>query len=179
MVLKRSLCIQGVHRERESEFGGTFLKPSTKGLVVAQAKFLFLLISKTITYSLLEAYTYNKKPQIATISPLSQGHYQHLIISIACIFPVLFLCIYTHNWASLVAQSEKNLPAVQETQVPSAGQEDPLEKEMTTHSRILAWKIPWTEEPSGLQSMGLQELDTIYQLHHHHHTHNYVEFGIT
>ena len=50
----------------------------------------------------------------------------------------------------------KNLPAMQETQVPSLGQEDPLEKEMATHSGILAWKIPRTEEPGGLQSMGLQ-----------------------
>ena len=48
----------------------------------------------------------------------------------------------------------KNLPEVQETQIGSLGQEDPLEKEMATHSRILAWRIPWTEEPSGLQSMG-------------------------
>ena len=50
----------------------------------------------------------------------------------------------------------KNLPAMQETQVPSLGQEDPLEKEMATHSGILAWKIPRTEEPGGLQSMGVQ-----------------------
>jgi len=49
---------------------------------------------------------------------------------------------------------------MQETQVRSLGQEDPLEKEMATHSSIPAWKIPWTEEPSGLQPMGLQELDT-------------------
>ena len=48
---------------------------------------------------------------------------------------------------------------MQETQVRSLGQEDTLEKEMATHSSIPAWKIPWTEEPSGLQSMGLQELD--------------------
>ena len=48
---------------------------------------------------------------------------------------------------------------MQETQVRSLGQEDPLEKEMATHSSIPAWKIPWTEEPSGLQPMGLQELD--------------------
>ena len=63
-------------------------------------------------------------------------------------------------WASLVAQSVKNLPAVQETQVRSLGREDPLEKEIATHSRILAWRIPWTDESGGLQSMGLQELDT-------------------
>ena len=50
----------------------------------------------------------------------------------------------------------KNLPAVQETQVQSLGQEDPLEKGMATHSSILAWRIPWTEEPGGLQSMGSQ-----------------------
>ena len=60
--------------------------------------------------------------------------------------------------ASLLAQSVKNLPAMQETQVQSLGWEDPLEKEMTTHSSILAWKIPWTEEPCGLQSMGLQRV---------------------
>ena len=58
--------------------------------------------------------------------------------------------------ASLVAQLVKNLPAVQETWIQSLGWEDPLEKEMVTHSSILAWKISWTEEPGGLQSMGLQ-----------------------
>ena len=56
-------------------------------------------------------------------------------------------------WDSLVAQTMKNLPAMQETWVQSLGQEDPLEKEMATHSSILAWRIPWTEEPGGLQFM--------------------------
>ena len=56
--------------------------------------------------------------------------------------------------ASLVAQTVKRLPAVQETQVRSLGREDPLEKGMATHSSFLAWRIPWTEEPGGLQSMG-------------------------
>ena len=60
---------------------------------------------------------------------------------------------------SLVAQAVKNLPAMQETQVRSLGWEDPLEKEMATHFSILAWRIPWTEEPGGLQSMGSQGLD--------------------
>ena len=55
---------------------------------------------------------------------------------------------------TLVAQTVKNLPAMQETQVRSLGWEDPLEKEMATHFSILAWKISWTEEPGGLQSMG-------------------------
>ena len=52
----------------------------------------------------------------------------------------------------------KNLPAMQETRVRSLGWEDPLEKEMATHSSIPAWKIPWTEEPGGLQSNGLQRV---------------------
>ena len=55
-----------------------------------------------------------------------------------------------------MAQTVKNLPAVLGTQVRSLGWEDPLEKEMATHSGILAWRIPWTEEPGGLQSMKLQ-----------------------
>ena len=53
-------------------------------------------------------------------------------------------------WHSLVAQRLKHLPTVCETWVQSLGQEDPLEKEMATHSSILAWRIPWTEEPGGL-----------------------------
>ena len=61
---------------------------------------------------------------------------------------------YIHNelqyGASLVAQLVKNLPAMQETWVQFLGWEDPLEKEMATHSTILAWRIPWTEEPGGL-----------------------------
>ena len=60
---------------------------------------------------------------------------------------------------SFIAQSVKNLPAKQETQVRFLGQEDPLEKEMAIHSSILAWKFPWTEEPGGLQSMGSQQSD--------------------
>ena len=60
---------------------------------------------------------------------------------------------------SLVAQSVKNLPAVQETWVRSLGWEDPLEKEMATHSSILAWKISWTQEPGGLQPMGSQRVE--------------------
>ena len=62
---------------------------------------------------------------------------------------------------NLVAQTVKNLPAMQEFQemkFQSLGQEDPLEEAMATHSSILAWRIPWTEEPGGLQSMGLQRV---------------------
>ena len=57
-----------------------------------------------------------------------------------------------------MAHRVKNMPVIQETQVQSLGQEDPLEKGMATHSSILAWRIPWTEEPGGLQTMGLQRV---------------------
>ena len=71
-----------------------------------------------------------------------------------------------------MAQQVKNPPTKQETQVWSLGQEDPLKWEMATHFSILAWRIPWTEEPGRLQSMGLQESDTTEQLTHTHtHTH--------
>ena len=67
---------------------------------------------------------------------------------------------YATEGASLVAQMVKNRPSVWETQVPSLGQEDPLEKGMATHSSFPAWRIPWTEEPGGLQSQeGHKELD--------------------
>ena len=69
-----------------------------------------------------------------------------------------FLSCFKHGWASLVAQRLKRLPAMQEMWVWSLGQEDPLEKEMATHSSILAWSIPWTEEPGRLQSMGSQRV---------------------
>ena len=66
--------------------------------------------------------------------------------------------IYIYMWASLVVQMVKHLPTVQETRVRSLGREDPPEKEMATHSSILAWRIPWTKEPGRLQSMGLQRV---------------------
>ena len=72
-----------------------------------------------------------------------------------------FLFIYPHpylEWASLVAQRLKHLPAMRGTWVRSLGQEDPLEKEMVTHPSILAWRIPWMEEPGGLQSTGSQRV---------------------
>ena len=68
----------------------------------------------------------------------------------------IFECTVQWYWASLVAQTVKSMPAMQETWVLSLGQEDPLEKGMATHSSILAWRIPWTEEPGGLQSMRSQ-----------------------
>ena len=68
-------------------------------------------------------------------------------------------------WASLVAQRLKCLTPMQETRVRSLCREDPLEKEMATHSSILAWRISWTEEPGRLQSMGSKESDTTERLH--------------
>ena len=62
------------------------------------------------------------------------------------------------SWPSLVAQLVKNLPAMWETWVRSLGWENLLEEEKSTHSCILAWEIPWTEEPGGLQSMGLEKV---------------------
>ena len=62
-------------------------------------------------------------------------------------------------WSSLVAQSVKSLPAMQETWVQSLGQEDHLEKEMATQSSILAWRIPWTEESGELQSVGSKRVE--------------------
>ena len=62
------------------------------------------------------------------------------------------------QWASLVAQIVENLPAMKETQVQSLGQEDPLEKGMANHSHFLAWIIPWTEKPGGLQSIRSQRV---------------------
>ena len=73
-----------------------------------------------------------------------------------CLFfsPLLFASLLV----SMVAQRLKRLPPMQETQVRSLGQGDPLEKEMVTHSSILAWRIPWTEDPGGLQTMGSQRV---------------------
>ena len=65
---------------------------------------------------------------------------------------------YSISWASLVVQTVKNLPATWETQAQNLSWQDPLEKGMATHSSILAWRIPWTEEPGGLQSMGSQRV---------------------
>ena len=71
-----------------------------------------------------------------------------------------------------MAQMVKNLPAMQETQVRSLDQEDPLEQGMVTHSSILAWTIPWTEEPSGLQSMGSRRVE------HNCVTNTHTEFSL-
>ena len=67
---------------------------------------------------------------------------------------------YSQHWVAQVAQWSRICLPTQETQVQSLGQEDPLKKEMATYSSIIAWEIPWAEEPDGLQSMGLQKIQT-------------------
>ena len=77
-----------------------------------------------------------------------------------------------------MAQMVKNLPAMQEIQVWSLGQEDPLEKQMATYSSILAWRIPWTENPDESQFMGYKELDKTERLTHTHtHTHAHTHIA--
>ena len=92
--------------------------------------------------------------------------YMYMYMSYMCMSYTFICHIYIHVYvyvhslgASITAQSVRNPPVVQETLVQFLSQEDPLEKEMATHSSILAWRIPWTEEPGGLHSMGSQESD--------------------
>ena len=95
-------------------------------------------------------YTWLQLPVIKTL--------QHVK---SWIYMILFNNHFNKPWASLVARRLKRLPAIRETWVQSLGQEDPLEKEMATHSSILDWRIPWTEEPGGLySSWGRKESDT-------------------
>ena len=105
---------------------------------------------------------------IFTLLFFSLSHY--LILTHAFKYHVMVLCLLNLHWAllSLVAQMVKHLPTMWETQVQSPGQEDLLEKKMATHSSILAWKIPWTDEPCRLQSMGRKELDMTELLHFIH-----------
>ena len=85
-----------------------------------------------------------------------------------------FVCNFMWSWASVVAQMVKNLRAMPEIWVWSLSREDPLEKEMATHSSILAWRIPWTEEPGRLQSMGSQRVGYNWATNTHKHTHTHT-----
>ena len=94
------------------------------------------------------------------------GDYSHLGNNSQWVPKLLLSYGRGFTWASLVAQRLKHLPAMRETWVRSLGREDPLEKETTTHSSILAWRIPWTKESGGLQSMESQRVrkfQSIYQ----------------
>ena len=89
----------------------------------------------------------------------------------------IFTLKQVKRWVSLVAQTVKSQPVVQEAWVSSLGWEDPLEEEMATYSSNFAWKIPWMEEPVRLQSMGLQRVrhDWVTNTHTHTHTHTSKE----
>ena len=110
----------------------------------------------TCTYlSRLLAYSHYLFTSLFFLSDWEQGPW--LIHS--CVFsPHSFSAWYAIGGASLVAQTVKRLPAMREIQVRFLGREDPLEKEMAIHSSTLTWKIPWTEKPDRLQSMGLQRV---------------------
>ena len=113
----------------------------------------------TLVQFLFPFYRENKRVVIlndlSQVTQLENGRARILTQVNLCI---VFLSTIHTTWASLVVQMVKNLPAVLETQVRSLGQEDPVEKGMATHSSILAWRIPWTEEPGGLQPMGWQRV---------------------
>jgi len=87
---------------------------------------------------------------------------------------IFFSCNFMWSWASVVAQMVKNPRAMPEIWVWSLSREDPLEKEMATHSSILAWRIPWTEEPGRLQSLGSQRVRYNWATNTHTHTHTHT-----
>ena len=90
---------------------------------------------------------------------ISHRSFTEILLNVHIDLVCKFLICSSHTiWTSLVAQMVKRLPTMREAQVQSLGREDPLEKEMATHSSILAWKIPWTEEPGRLQSMGSERV---------------------
>ena len=90
--------------------------------------------------------------------PLCHSGYSKSVVQGDLIRLITLLVHKGHSWAFLVAPRVKNPPAMQETWVWSLGWEDPLEKGMATHSSILAWRIPWIQEPDGLQSMESQRV---------------------
>ena len=118
----------------------------------------FTFSSPSNEYSRLNSfriYWFDLLPVKGTLKCLLQYHNSKASILWHSAFFVVQL---SHLYPFLVAQMVKRLPAMWETQAQSLSQEDPLEKEMATHSSTLAWKIPWMEKPGGLQSMGSQKV---------------------
>ena len=107
------------------------------------------------TFCGVETWLFEYKEQRILSNSMDAKLYYLYAVSILM---YIYMCVYIYIWASLVAQRLKHLPAMWETWVQSLGQEVPLEKEMATHSSILAWRIPRTEEPGGLQFMGSQRV---------------------
>ena len=132
-----SLWVIPVHQPQDWSFSFSIIPSSNEysGLISFRTDWLDLLVDRWTLKSLLKHHDL-KAP----------------ILWHSAFFTVQF----SHPWASLVAQLVKNPPAMWETSVQSLIRKIPLEKGKAMHSRILAWKIPWTEEPGGLQSMGSQ-----------------------
>ena len=118
----------------------------------------WLMLNRTVQLQLLQRYWLGHRLGLPWYWMVCLGNEQRSLCR-------LWDCIQIGT--SLVAQTGKHLSTMQETRVRSLGQEDPLEKEMAIHSSILAWKIPWTEEPGWLQSMGMQRVrhDWVPSLH--------------
>ena len=117
------------------------------------------------SWTTLASPTPSHPSRLSRSSALSSPCYTAPSHWLSIVHTVVYMCqCYSLNsiplspWASLVAQTVKNLPAMQKLWFWSLGQEDPLEEEMATHSSILAWRIPWREEPGGLQSKGSQRV---------------------
>ena len=133
-----------------SSKAGTFLKHSSSALGRGVAHFFFFLNWLFLYFS-----------ECSSVLIVNFCYFNPIIVS-----SILYLTFHLQIlgdfslliWASLVAQMVKNLPAMQETRIWSMAGEDPQEKGMATPSSILAWRIPWTEEPDSLQSMGLQRV---------------------
>ena len=98
------------------------------------------------------------RDQVKIFVPRNKRSFLYIFQHHITLYPSRYKYHYASEGASLVAQRLRPLPAMQETWVQCLGQEDPLEKEMATHSSILAWRIPWTEEPGGPQSTGWQRV---------------------
>ena len=148
-------------------------------------KFSTITSSKFFSYPFFFFFfwdPYNSNVGVFVIVPevsetiLRSFHSFH-IFSSSEVISTFYLPVHWFVGASLVAQRLKRLPAMRETQVWSLGREDPLEKEMATHSSILAWRIPWREEPGRLQSTGLQRLS--YFTSPSHLTHVYTDSSFT
>ena len=142
---------------RETEYPSSF-KSGSLGDILNQNVFF---PQSTLWFTLIHFYLYNAVDPWTTriwSMPIHLGH--DLVTEQQIHLGGLFFFKVNTNYyrASLVAQMVKNLPAMWETCVWSLSQEDPLEKGMATHSSILAWRIPWTEEPGELQSMVLQRV---------------------
>ena len=117
------------------------MKAHQKCLQITNIYYVCIIVQK-------DTYQTQELLELTTVNTAEEK--RERVLCRALIVSVIFI------WASLVAQMVKNLPAMQEPRVQSPGQEDSLEKEMATHSSIIAWRMPWTEEPGELQSMGLQ-----------------------